>query len=70
MAQQTDVDTLVTAVEDARIHLGRYIEPGERHATKTVEALLEILDDKSVVAALDHLSKRRAMRLVEVTSPE
>lgn len=66
MSTQTDVGLLVTALEESREILGRYIEPGPRDPTRTVEALLEILDDNNVVAALDRVAKRRSLRLVEI----
>lgn len=65
MSLQTDIGVLVTALEESREILGRYIEPGDRDAVDTVNHLLEILDDVNVVAALDRAAKRRAMRLVE-----
>ena len=66
MSQQTDIGVLVTALEESREILGRYIEPGPRDPKLTVEALLEILDNNNVVAALDRASRRRSLRLIEV----
>lgn len=66
MSQQTDIGVIVTALEESREILGRYIEPGDRDAAATVNQLLEILDDNNVVAALDRAGKRRAIRLVEL----
>lgn len=66
MSQQSDIGLLVIALGDSREILGRYIEPGDRDAIMTVNQLLEILDDNNVVAALDRLAKRRALRLVEI----
>ncbi len=66
MSQQTDIGLLVTALGEAREILGRYIEPRDRDAITTVNQLLDILDDNNVVAALDRLAKRRALRLVEI----
>lgn len=66
MSNHTDQDVLVAAVEESREILGRYIEPGARDSRRTVQALLEILDDNAVIAALDRLVKRRSIRLVEL----
>ena len=66
MSQQTDIGVLVTALEESREILARYIEPGDRDAVDTVNHLLEILDDVNVVAALDRAGRRRALRLVEL----
>jgi hypothetical protein len=60
-----DQETLVRAVEDARRILGEYIEPSQHDATETVQRLLAVLDKDDVVHALDRLTRRRAMRLVE-----
>lgn len=54
------------ALQEPREILDGYIEPGPRDPTKTVEALLEVLDDNNVVAALDRVTKRRSLRLVEI----
>jgi len=59
-----DHDTLIRAVEDATPHLGEYIEPGPRDATRTVERLLAVLDRNDVVHALDRVKRRRTIRLV------
>lgn len=66
MSTQTDIGMLIETLEEAREILGRYIEPGPRDPKLTVEALLEVLDDNTVIAALDRLSRRRSLRLVEI----
>lgn len=60
-----DLETVLTAVELARRILGEYIEPGPRDAASTVNRLLETLDDRDVIRALDHLRRRQVIRLVE-----
>lgn len=60
-----DLETVLTAIELARRILGEYIEPGPRDATSTVNRLLETLDDRDVIRALDHLRRRQIIRLVE-----
>jgi hypothetical protein len=47
------------AVEDARRILGKYIAPGQRDATRTVEHLLSVLNRNGIIHALDRLKKRR-----------
>lgn len=49
----------------ARRILGEYIEPGPRNATDTVDRLIDILDDRNLVATLNRLNRRRIIRLVE-----
>lgn len=60
-----DLETVLTAVELARRILGEYIEPGPQDAASTVNRLLETLDDRDVIRALDHLRRRQIIRLVE-----
>ena len=60
-----DQETLLRAIEDARLILGEYIGPGRRDATQTVERLLAILDRNDLVHALDRMKRRRVLRLVE-----
>jgi hypothetical protein len=61
----SDQDTLIRAVEDARRILGEYIEPGPRDATRAVQRLLAVLDRNDVIHALDRIKRRRVIRLVE-----
>ena len=57
----SDQDTLIRAVEDARRILGEY----RGDAKRTVERLLAVLDRNDVVHALDRIKRRRVIRLVE-----
>jgi hypothetical protein len=61
----TDQETVLRAVEDARRILGEYIAPGPRDATRTVHRLIAVLDRDEVVHALDRMKRRRTLRLVE-----
>lgn len=61
-----DQEMLIRAIEDARLILGEYLEPGARDATRTVERLLAILDRNDVILALDRMRRRRVLRLVEI----
>jgi hypothetical protein len=63
-----DQDTLIRAVEDARRILGEYIAPGPRDATRTVQRLLAVLDRSDLVLALDRMKRRRAIRLVDLST--
>src|SRR4029077_6488023 len=56
-----DHDTLIRAVEDARRILGEY----RGDAKRTVERLLAVLDRSDVVHALDRITRREVIRLVE-----
>jgi hypothetical protein len=61
----TDQDTVLRAMEDARRILGEYIAPGPHDATRTVRRLIAVLDRHEVVLALDRMNRRRILRLVE-----
>jgi hypothetical protein len=61
----TDQNTVLRALEDARRILGEYIAPGPRDPTRTVERLLAALDNEPVVHALDRMKRRSALHLVE-----
>jgi hypothetical protein len=60
----TDQETVLRAMEDARRVLGEYIAP-TRDATRTVHRLIAVLDRDEVVHALDRMKRRRTLRLVE-----
>jgi hypothetical protein len=55
----SDDEIIVLAVTAAQFALLRYVEPSKRDAAKTLDAILEILDHRELVAALmskmDHL---------------
>jgi hypothetical protein len=61
----TDQETVLRAMEDARRVLGEYIGPGPRDATRTVHRLIAVLDRDELVHALDRMKRRRTLRLVE-----
>ena len=65
MTKEGDIEAVLVAVAYARRLLGEYIAPGPRSATDTVDRLIDILDDRDFVAALDRLNRRRVIRLVE-----
>ena len=61
----TDQETVLRAMEDARRILGEYIALGPRDATQIVHRLIAVLDRDEVVHALDRMKRRRTLRLVE-----
>jgi hypothetical protein len=60
-----DLETVLTTIELARHILGEYVAPGSRDPAATINRLLLALDDQDFVKALDHLRRRRVIRLVE-----
>jgi hypothetical protein len=63
---ESDQETVLRALEDARRILGRCIA-GQRNATRAVERLLAVLDEIEVVDALDRMNRLRMLRLVDLT---
>ena len=65
---ESDQETILRALEDARRILGRCIA-GQLNATRAVERLLAVLDEIEVVDALDRMNRLRILRLVDLTLP-
>jgi hypothetical protein len=63
---ESDQETILRALEDARRILGRCIA-GQRNATRAVERLLAVLDEIEVVDALDRTNRLRILQLVDLT---
>lgn len=70
MSAPADYDVVINALEESREILRGHIDPGPRTSKRTIKALLEILDDASVVGALDRLLQRRSVRLIEAIDRE
>jgi hypothetical protein len=51
----TPVSRITTAVRDAQALLAAYIEPGPRDCEKTINDLLDILDDYQLIEALEEV---------------
>jgi hypothetical protein len=60
-----DIEIVLTTVKLARHILGEYPEPGPRDPAATINRLKLALDDKDFVKALNHLNRRRVIRMVE-----
>jgi hypothetical protein len=65
MSKEADIEKVLSSVQAARVLIVGYIEPGPRSAVITVDELIDVLDDREFVAALDRLNRRRVIRLVE-----
>ncbi len=63
---ESDQETVLRALEDARRILGRCVA-GQRNATRAVERLLAVLDEIEVVDALDRMNRLRILRPVDLT---
>jgi hypothetical protein len=50
---------IIDAVEKAQGLLSRYIEPGPRNCEKTINELLDVLDDKKLIEAVDEVKEGR-----------
>jgi hypothetical protein len=61
----TDRELVIQTVEEAQRILAEYIEPGRRDAVATVNALLEVLGRRRVVAALNRLKAGYGLHVVK-----
>ena len=61
----TDREVVIQAIEEAQRILAEYIEPGRRDAVATVKALLDVLDRREVVAALNRLKAGYGLYVVK-----
>jgi hypothetical protein len=61
----SDQETVLATIDVVRRILGEYIEPGPRDPAATLHRILTVMDDGEFVRALDHLNRRRVIRLVE-----
>jgi hypothetical protein len=61
----TDREVVIHAIEEAQRIFAEYIEPGRRDAVATVKALLDVLDRREVVAALNRLKAGYGLHVVK-----
>jgi len=61
----TDQDLIIEAIEEAQRILPEYIETGPRDTAATVKALLDVLDRRDGVAALNRLKAGYGLRVVK-----
>lgn len=54
----TPVERITTAVRDAQLVLGKYVEPGARDPEKTINDLLDVLDDYQLIEALEKVENK------------
>jgi len=54
----TDQELVLTAMEQAQRILADYIEQGPRSETATLQAVLEVLDRRDVIAAINRLREK------------
>lgn len=53
---------VLKAVEEAQGILARHVEPGRRDCEQTINQLLDVLDDETVVQAIEELDNGKAHR--------
>jgi hypothetical protein len=61
----TDQDLIIEAIDEAQRILGEYFAPGPRDDAATIKALLEVLDRRDVVAALNRLQAGYGLHVVK-----
>lgn len=55
-------DRVREAVVQARAILASYVEPGSRDCNKTINELLDVLDDKELIEAMEREDEKGAGR--------
>jgi hypothetical protein len=61
-----DQEVVNAALRDATRILSEYLEPGApRNDRQTIQKLLEVLDNQTLAAALDRLSKGYGVKVVK-----
>jgi hypothetical protein len=61
----TDQDLIIEAIEEPQRILGEYIASGPRDDAAAIKALLEVLDRRDVVAALNRLKSGYGLHIVK-----
>jgi hypothetical protein len=61
----TDQGLIIEAMEEAQRILGEYIAPGSRNDAANIKELLEVLDRRDVVAALNRLKAGYGLHVVK-----
>jgi len=61
-----DHDIVVTALNEAALIIGDYLEPGlPRDPVATINHLIEVLDNQKLAAAMERIEKEYALKVVK-----
>jgi hypothetical protein len=62
--------TIINAVEKAQDILAHYVEPGPRDCEKTINSLMDVLDDGELIEAVDEAKDGTEERMSEITEAQ
>lgn len=64
--KMTDQEIVLTAIHELRVILSAYVEPGPRDCQRVMSSILKVMDRDDVVAAVERLDRRKALRIVSI----
>jgi hypothetical protein len=62
--------TILNAVEETQDILAHYVEPGPRDCEKTINSLMDVLDDEELIEAVDEAKHGTEERMSEITEAQ
>jgi hypothetical protein len=61
-----DQDVVLTALNEAALIIGDYLEPGlPRDSVATIKRLIEVLDDQKLAVAMERIDKRDSLKVAK-----
>jgi hypothetical protein len=60
-----DQDIVISALNEAALIIGDYLEPGPRDPVATINRLIEVLDDQKLAAAIKRMEKGYGLKVVK-----
>jgi hypothetical protein len=61
-----DQDVVLTALNEAALIIGDYLEPGlPRDPVATIKRLIEVLDDQKLAVAMERIDKRDSLKVAK-----
>jgi hypothetical protein len=60
-----DQDIVLTALKEAGLIIGGYLEPGPRDPIATINRLIAVLDSQKLAAAIERMEKGYGLKIVK-----
>jgi hypothetical protein len=60
-----DQDIVVTALKEAGLIIGDYLEPGPKDPLATINRLIEVLDNQKLAAAIERIDEGCGLKVVK-----
>ena len=60
-----DQAIVVTALNEAALIIGDYLEPGRKDPIATINRLIEVLDNQELAAAIERMEKSYGLKVVK-----